>query len=137
MNHIGVASQLRLIADLLDRGEMSTSGGKISVTADARGKVSIMSDLQIACHEQPSVEQVTTGAQDTTSRIAIYQSLERMQIGEVAHLNFDYDEKQSCDEWVQIIRNRSAYPKELIGSVFDVYVRNFPSSINVKVERLV
>lgn len=137
MNHAGVAAQLRLIADLLDRGQMITSGGKISVTADARGNVSIMSPAQLACHEQQKVERVTVSAPGAAAKIAIYQSLEKMQIGEVAHLNFDYDEKASCDEWVRIIRDRSGYPNELIGSVFKVDVRNFPSGINVKVERLV
>lgn len=131
---MAMAAQLRLIAELLESGEMVSKSGNIMVNSNHSGDVTIESSLILSCQEQPKVASTT---RMTAARAAIYQSLQIMQIGEVAHLNFDRDEQDNCDEWVSVMRDRGRYPAELHGYVFKVDVRKFASNINVRAERLV
>lgn len=131
---MAMAAQLRLIAELLESGEMVSKSGRIMVNSNHSGDVTIESSLILSCQEQPKVERTT---EPTAAQLAIYQSLQVMQVGELAHLNFDHDEQDNCDEWVSVIRNKGGYPPELNGYLFKVDVRKFASNINVQVERLV
>jgi hypothetical protein len=121
---MSMAAQLRLIADLLESGDMVSTLGGIKVNSNFSGEVTIESDLVLATTKQPKVDETTVEVEQLTLvdpvREAVWQMLDLMNPGQKKLTTFDHDESLLWNQWVLAINNRGEYPDYLKGRMFQV-----------------
>lgn len=137
---MGMAAQLRLIAELLESGEMESSAGGIKVHSNFSGEVTIESDLVLATLTQPKVEDPTEEVPQidlfTCLEEEVQQSLQKMEYDQVGCLSFDIGEEDQARDWAAIIRNKGRYPLTLDGRTFDVKLTRSATEITLMIKRL-
>lgn len=135
---MAMAAELRLIADQLELQHMTCVSGGIGVHSNHDGQLKVTSDLVLSCREQPKVESSTETPIQLYSELEtqVYQSLEVMKVNEGAYMNFDHGEEDQSHDWINTIRNRGRYPRELIGHLYEVTHSRSASGIQVYVQRL-
>ena len=137
---MGMAAQLRLIAELLESGEMVSTTGGIKVNSNFSGEVTIESNLVLATKKQPKVDDPTEELPQielfTCLEEQVQQSLQKMGDNEVSYLSFDNGEEDKARDWAAIVRNRNRYPLTLDGRMFDVKMTRSATEITLKITRL-
>lgn len=123
-NHaMAMAAQLRLVAELLESGEMVSKSGGIMVNSNHSGDVTIESSLILSCVTQPTVEDTQEVEEITLFdpiTQAAYDFLDRLDPGEKKLTTFDHGEDEQWSEWMRVINNRGDYPDFLKGRMFEV-----------------
>lgn len=120
---MGIAAQLRLIAELLEKGDMLPKSGSIEVQSTYDGNVFVKSDIAISCVKQPVVDETHTEeiVLFGTEEQEVFDVLDRLDPGERKAFSFDVDEKEKCNLWIRTVKNRGTYPEYLKGRVFEVH----------------
>jgi hypothetical protein len=143
---MGMAAQLRLIAELLEQGSMTLLSGTMTVSSTHTGEVMIVSDVVLKAENQPKVEphtkepvprqvEIFTGKDDMKQ--SVFATLYGLAVDDVDYLNFDHDERDQAEEWVKVARDRSKYPLKMRGCLFDVSLKHNATGNNVIVKRVI